>query len=99
MKMLVLIAAIAVAGCAGMTPPVEFRDREVVREVPVPFREPCPNPEEIPDTPNRIAAEHPVMPDDPGERERILGAKVAELQGYAAVAEAIMATCAAPRSE
>lgn len=93
------LTALSLAACAG-TPPVEFRDREVIREVPVPFREPCPNEGQVPTLPNRVAAEHPTMPADPGERERILGAKVAELQGYAATADAIMRTCSTlPDSE
>lgn len=96
-----LIAAaalsLALSGCAT----VEYRDREVIREVPVPFHVPCPKPEEVPERPARVATEHPIRPADAGERERILAAKVIQWDGYGEVADAIMRSCSksAPKPE
>jgi hypothetical protein len=89
--LLLLGAAIALPGCTETV--TEYRDRIVTKEVFVPVRAPCPERKDVPVVPGQISDEHPIRPTDPVERERILAGKVAELQGYAASADAIMKVC------
>lgn len=92
--LILLGAALLLPGCTKTV--VEYRDRVVTKEVLVPVRQPCPEAGAVPVPPRRIAEEHPVRPATAEERERILGAKVAELQGYVAEADAVMRSCAKP---
>jgi hypothetical protein len=94
---------ILLAGCGGGERPA--REITVVKEVPVPYHQPCPGPGVAPVVPKRVAEEHPVMPKDPAQPDgidwkkvsRVLGAKVAELFGYAGEADAVMKECGKAR--
>lgn len=88
-----IIAALALAGCAG-------RDKRepVVQiqrvEVPVVKFIPCLTGTDIPLLPRSLHEEFPTMPGSIEEREALLAAKVAEWQGYAGQAAPLLVLCA-----
>lgn len=92
---LLMAAAFTLSGCASTAPAV--REVTVVKEVPVPFHQPCPKAEEVPVVPKRVAEEHPAMPPSVDDQVKILAAKVLELFGYADVADAELTACSKPR--
>lgn len=88
-------------GCAATaTPP---REVTVIKEVPVPYHQPCPAEADKPVVPKRVAEENPAMPKlsdgspDWHGISRILGSKVLELFGYAGEADAVIQECSKPR--
>ena len=99
---LVLIAAgaILLSGCTPRRPELQTRVQTV--EVDRPIHAPCPARSDVPAVPRRVAEDHPTMPRVPDGSpdwqavSRILGAKVIELFGYIAQADAIMRACSAP---
>lgn len=99
------LPALLLAGCSSThTPPVE---RIVMKEVPVPYFQPCPAEKDIPVVPTSVHDEYPTMPQAKDRqaidqllgaaaaRERILAAKILEYRTYAEHADAVLHACAA----
>ena len=85
--------AFLIAGC-GQPPELNTRVETVMVDRPV--RAPCPEPQDVPALPRRVAEDNPAMPADPNEQARILGAKVIELFTFAERALGIMTECSRP---
>lgn len=86
---LALLAAFLLTGCATDHTP----GPTVYKQVLVPVHAACPKPADKPVVPKHVADEHPAMPADPDQRDRILAAKILELFGYADKADGVMDAC------
>lgn len=104
-----LTIALLAAGAmlSGCTKP-DVREVTVIKEVPVPYHQPCPAAADKPVVPKRVAEEHPSMPapkdgtmqaalDAANAQVRILAGKVLELFGYADEADGVMTACSKER--
>lgn len=103
-----LTIALLAAGAllAGCTTP-DVREVTVIKEVPVPYHQPCPKAEDKPVVPKRVAEEHPMPVPKDGSMQaaldaanaqvRILAGKVLELFGYADEADGVMTACSKER--
>lgn len=89
---------LALVGCATTPPPVE---RVVIKEVPVPYHQPCPKASDLPQVPARVASETAVPRDAAGNTDwlavsRVLGAKVLEWITYGEKADGLLSACSRP---
>lgn len=91
---LVVGVALFVTGCS---PKTVVREVTVTKEVPVPYYQPCPRPEDKPQRPSRLASDHPVMPGTAEARELLMALKLLEWIGYGDQADAVLTECARPR--